>query len=509
MFLQLLYTFLTGILGCLFIIYWKIVRPGKQIYTILQSQGIPSEPFVPFVGQLSQLSRYRKQNEILKFYDELSKKHGLNFLFLLGPFPRFVTQEAELISQILSRTHAQDYQKPSDLGHRLKPLIGLHNILISSGHEHDRARKMLNPGFHFENLRSMVSIMTKQTNRALDDLLVSGDKHINFQKEMSLLTLTIIASSAFGENYETIANARKIVCDAFIAALDAIVNRTLLLIDQIPLFSRLPFWGKDIIDNGREKASIFVDRIISDRKNGRTKNLCENEDILDLLLQAVDDHGEHFSDEEIKQEAMAFVLAGHQSTGDLMTWVMYVLMTNPSILKACQEEVDRVLPNDTTPTYDTLKDLHVCESIIFETLRLYPPIPFFPRQCIREHTIKTSNGEMHIPVNATILINTYLIHRQEKYWPRPLEFDYTRWMRDSITGLRPKLAHPYCFLPFASGSHNCIGQSFALLEAKVILAMFIQRCNLELEPKNQKILKDFRITIRPKYGLFARISRRK
>jgi cytochrome P450 len=508
MFFQFLNTIFSLIIVSLLIIYWKVIRPGKYIYNVLQAQGIPCEPFVPFIGQLPQLYRYRKQNQIMKFHEELTKKYGLNFLFLLGPYPRFVIQEVELIADVLNRTHAHNYQKPSDLSRRLKPLIGLHNLLISNGNEHERARKMLNPGFHFENLRSMVSIMTKQTTKAIDTLLEACEKPINLQKEMSLLTLTIIASSAFGENYETIANARNIVSEAFVAALDAIVNRTILLIDQIPLFSRLPFWGKDIVDRGHEKASIFVEQIITDRKRGRTKNMCEGEDILDLLLQAVDKHGKHFTDEEVKEEAMAFVLAGHQSTGDLMTWIMYILMTNPSVLHACQEEIDRVLPDGMIPTYENLNDLNICESVIKETLRLYPPIPFFVRQCTREHTIKTADHQFHIPVNATILINTYLIHRQEIYWPRPLQFDYTRWMRDPVTGIKPKLVHPYCYLPFASGSRNCIGQHFALLEAKVILAMFVQRCHLELEPKNQPMVVDVRITMRPKFGLFSKITRR-
>jgi cytochrome P450 len=444
----------------------------------------------------------------MKFYEELSDKHGLNFLFLLGPFPRFVVQDVELIANILDRKHAQNYQKPMDLSFRLKPLIGLHNLLISNGNEHERARKMLNPGFNFENLRSMVSIMTNQTTKSIDLLLKSCEKPINLQKEMSLLTLTIIASSAFGENYETIANAQKVVSEAFIAALDAIVNRTLLLIDQIPLFSRLPFWGKDIVDRGQEKASIFVEQIITNRKIGRTKTMCEQEDILDLLLQAVDSHGQHFTDDEIKQQVMALVLAGHQSTSDLMTWILYILMTNSSVLRDCQEEIDRVLPNGLIPTYEKLNELDICECIINETLRLYPSLPFFVRQSTREHVIKTSNYHLHIPRDATILINTYLIHRQGKYWPRPLEFDYTRWKRDPITGLKPKLTHPYCYLPFAAGTRNCIGQNFALLEAKVILAMFIQRCQFELEPKNQNIVADIRITMRPKFGLFSKISRR-
>jgi len=508
MFLQLLNTCFALIFVFILTSYWKLIRPAKLIYNALRSQGIPGEPFVPFLGQLPRFYQCRKQNEIMKFHDELSSRHGLNYVFLLGPYPRLVTQDADLIGTVLNKANAHNYKKPEDLRLRLKPLLGLHNLLVSYGDEHDRARKLLNPYFSFENLRSMVSIMVKQTNRTIDVLLKQSEVSIHIQKEMSQLTLTVIASSAFGESYEMIANASKIVCETFIAALDAVVFRTLSLIDQIPFLSKLPFWGKNIIDRARERASIFIDEIILDRKKGVTKPKCDREDILDILLHAVDDQGEYFTDEEIKGQAMAFVLAGHQSTSELMSWIMYILMTNPSVLQACQEEVDRILPNREIPTYETLQELHICESVIYETLRLYPPIPYFVRQCTREHLLKTNDHEYRIPIDTTILVNTYLIHRHEKYWSRPSEFDYTRWLRDPVTGLKPKLSHPYCFLPFASGKHNCIGQNFALLEAKVILAMFIQQCHFELEPLDQKVIIDVRITMRAKDGIFSRIKRR-
>src|SRR5690349_1358619 len=122
MFLPFLYTIFSLIFVSLFVICWRVVRPGKHIYNVLRNQGIPCEPFVPFIGQLPRLYQYRKQDQIMKFHEELTKKYGLNFLFLLGPYPRLVVQEAELIGDILSRTYAQNYQKPTDLSSRLKPL---------------------------------------------------------------------------------------------------------------------------------------------------------------------------------------------------------------------------------------------------------------------------------------------------------------------------------------------------------------------------------------------------
>jgi cytochrome P450 len=181
-------------------------------------------------------------------------------------------------------------------------------------------------------------------------------------------------------------------------------------------------------------------------------------------------------------------------------------MTHDDVLKACQEEVDRVLPNGIEPTNEHLSELVICEAIINETLRLYPSAPIFVRNCIREHTIGTER-QLRIPVGASVTVNSYTLHRRGDLWPRPLEFDYTRWMRDSKTGLKPKLAHPFAYLPFATGPRNCIGQNFALIEAKILLAMFVQRCNFKIVP-GQKAVPDLIITLRAKYGLLANISKR-
>ncbi|CAF3634099.1 unnamed protein product [Rotaria sp. Silwood1] len=191
-----------------------------------------------------------------------------------------------------------------------------------------------------------------------------------------------------------------------------------------------------------------------------------------------------------------------------MTWVMYVLMTNESVFRACREEVDKILPSGTDPTYELACNLVVREAILQETLCLYSPAPLFVRKCIREHIIrKEGQRQLHIPAGTTIVINSHALHRRVDYWSRPLEFDYTRWMRDPITDLKPKLSHRFCYLPFAAGPRNGIGQHFAMLEAKVMLAMLVERCDFIFEP-GQKIVPEFIITMRPKYGLRARVSKR-
>ena len=494
----------------LLVIYWKLIRPHKYFYDIFRNQSVSCEPFVPFVGQLADLRRASEQDNAMSYRMELVRKHDHIYVIGFGPFIRLVVLEPDMLADIFGRSHAQDYRKPIGTDQFFKPLIGVHNLLVSEGSEHERARKMLNPAFHFIKLQSMVPIMVEQTKKAIDELLLSANAHpvVDLQIELNALTLSIIASSAFGQGFQKIANAKQIVCRAFTELLEAIEYRTMRMIDQIPIVSRLPFWRKTALDQGSREISEFVDQIIADRRQNRSASLSSNDDLLDLLLSSVDAAGQPFNDQEIRDQALTFVLAGHETTGNLMVWTMYVLMTNEKVLQACRDEIDRVLPNDTELTCEHLNELIVCEAVLQESLRLYPPAPFISRRCIREHYIgREGHRQIRIPEGGDVLVNTYILHRREEFWPQPLEFDYKRWLRDPVTGLKPKLAHPFCYLPFAAGPRNCIGQNFALLEAKVMLAMMVQRCHLELEP-GQKIVPDVRITMRPKYGLRAKITKR-
>lgn len=418
--------------------------------------------------------------------------------------------EPDMIADILGRSHAQDYTKTSLLRLALKPLIGTHNLLASEGLEHERARKMLNPAFHFVSLQCMVSIMVNQTIKAIDELLASTveKQFVDLHVELNTLALTIIASSAFGSGFEAMANGKEILCRAFLERTEAIEYRRMHLIDRILIVSQLPFWHKRILDKRCGEIAKFVDQIIADRRNDQSISQCSGPDILDLLLSAADAEGQSFSDEEIKDEALTFVFAGHETTGNLLTWVMYVLMANKEVWRACRDEVDKILPNDIEPTYEQVSELVVCEAILHETVRLYPTAPTFTRQCIREHVIGSEGSrQLRIPVATVISFNTYVLHRRADFWPRPVEFDYTRWMRNPVTGQKPKLAHPFCHLPFAAGLRNCIGQNFALLEAKVVLAMLMQRCDFEIQ-SGQKITPEIHITMGPKYGLKAKVMKR-
>lgn len=497
----------------LLIIYWKCIRQAKSMYDILHRQGIPGEPFVPILGQLVKVRQSRAKNRFMIYVDDLQKTHGNIFHFGFGPFIYLFINDPDMIANIFNRSHAQNYTRTSELTNVLKQFLGPHNLFVTEGKEHEWSRKLMNPAFHFANFQSMVPIMSQETDKFIDKLLELSssskdntpvDLYIQFQS----LTLSIIVLSCFGKSIEITDDKKQSFCQAFTQALQAILYRSTRMIDKIPFLAKLPFWRKNLIDAHTQEIDHFIDQIINERKNDKTSCASSMVDLLDLLLSVVDSEGQPMSDEIIKEHILGFIFAGHETTGNLIAWTMYILMTNESVLEACRKEVDQVLSDGIELTYKETSKLVVCEAVLQETLRLYPPVPFLTRHSASERMIgNIGENQLHIPAGTNVVICPWLLHRLAEFWPRPLEFDYTRWLRDPVTGLKPKLAHRFCYLPFAAGAHNCIGRNFALLEAKIVLAQLVKRCRFDLEP-DQIIVPEVRLTLRPKYGLLARVNKR-
>ena len=288
------------------------------------------------------------------------------FLFGFGPLVRLTCNDPDLLADVLSRANASNYNKPPDFSAIFTPLVGYHSLLTMEGSEHERARRMINPAFHHVNLKSMISIITDRTAKAIQSVFSNdqNSKNLDLQVLFNELTLSIIASSAFGADLETNAQAKDVICRTFSEMLDITEHRSMRLVNQIPLLSRLPFWGKKNLDAGAAKVGKFLDEIIADRRTGKSSSMSDGADLLDLLLSAVDDEGQSFSDQEVKEEAITFVIAGSETTGNLMVWMLYVLMTHEEVFRACREEVDRVLSNGMELSNEHLPDLVICEAVI-------------------------------------------------------------------------------------------------------------------------------------------------
>jgi len=218
------------------------------------------------------------------------------------------------------------------------------------------------------------------------------------------------------------------------------------------------------------------------RRSGQSRD-----DLLSVLLAAVDeDDGASMSDQQLRDEMMTLFLAGHETTANALTWTWYLLARHPAVEKKLLEELHGVLAGR-PPAMDDLPKLPYTEMIIREAIRLYPPAPGFAREPIENVTI----GGYDVLKGSVVTVNTYALQRDGRFFPDPERFDPERF----APGWEERIPR-YAYLPFGGGPRVCIGNGFAMMEARLILATVAQRYKLSLEPL-EEIAPIQLVTLRP------------
>ncbi|HKT39269.1 MAG TPA: cytochrome P450, partial [Ktedonobacterales bacterium] len=226
-----------------------------------------------------------------------------------------------------------------------------------------------------------------------------------------------------------------------------------------------------------------VQRIITERR----AHPDERGDLLSLLMHAQDeDDGTFMTDAEVRDEIMSILLAGHETTANALTWAWYLLMRHPAWYERLCTEVEAVLAGR-TPGVEDLPRLQLAQRIFKETLRLYPPASLVNREVITPIAI---DGRTLTP-GMTILVSLYVLHRRPDSFPNPDTFDPDRFVNDAEKTW-PRMA----YLPFAGGTHICIGNHFALLEGPLILATLAQRVRFSLA-EDAAVRPIMEVTLRP------------
>ena len=210
-----------------------------------------------------------------------------------------------------------------------------------------------------------------------------------------------------------------------------------------------------------------------------------------MLMSARDpETGEGMSDQQLRDEVMTFVLAGHETTAVTLAWACHLLAQHGDVEERLRREVRDAL-GDRTPVLSDLPQLGLARRVIEETLRLYPPVAVINRQTIAADEI----GGFPIAANAMIYLSPFVTHRHPSFWEEPERFDPDRFM-PARSAARPRFA----YFPFGGGPRLCIGNEFALMEAQLILAMVVQRYRLQPVP-GHVVEPEIRITYRPRHGV--------
>jgi cytochrome P450 len=398
--------------------------------------------------------------------------------FWFGPYPVYLISAPELAHDLLVK-QPDKINKSAVLVRVLGMALG-QGLFTSDGEFWKRQRRLVQPAFHAKRIGAYAAAMADyseelarawQTNTVYD-----------IDKEMAVLTMRIIARTVFDSD---LLGDGKVIADA-VAELLHYIDRNFN--DLVPLPDWLPTpqnrRTKYLIDLLNHQMQKYID--------ARRADGGDHGDLLSMLLLAQDEDDSVMTDKQVRDEAMTFFGAGHETTAGTMTWVWLLLAQHPDVEAKLHAELARVL-GGRTPTIDDLPNLPYTEQIIKEALRLYPAAWTVTRTSIAPLTL---NG-VTLPKQTEIMVNIYGMHRDPQLFPDPERFDPERFTPENEKQI-PK----YAYLPFGAGPRVCIGNMFAMMEAKVILATMAQRVRLSLVDAPPLPQRQF--TLKPKGGLRLR-----
>lgn len=210
-----------------------------------------------------------------------------------------------------------------------------------------------------------------------------------------------------------------------------------------------------------------------------------------MLMEARDeDGGAGMSDQQLRDEAVTILIAGHETTANVLSWAMHLIGQHPAVQEQMREEVAGVL-RGAVPTADDVSRMPLVRAVIDETMRLYPPAWMLGRSARNDDTL----GPFAVKGGQFVLVSPYITHRHPGLWDRPTEFDPTRFL-DGRSEKLPKFA----YLPFGGGQRFCIGSHFASMQASLMLSSIVQRYRLKPAP-GHRVKPYAMITLRPKWGI--------
>jgi cytochrome P450 len=418
------------------------------------------------------------RDDPLQFLLQAGENYGDIFFIRLGPRRIYVLNKAEYIQEILVR-QMKSVQK-ADLS---KDLLGRflgQGILTSDGDFHKRQRRLVQPAFHVHRIDAYANVMVNYTQDMISGWR-AGD-NVDIDDLMMRLTMNIVSKTLFDADVSDSANEVG----------EAIKVLQTLTAEDFKLGFMWPMWVPTARNRKIRQSKQALDKTVTKFIRERRTSGEDKGDLLSMLLLAQDeDDGSMMSDQQVRDEAVTLFAAGHETTSNALTWAWYLLSQNPQVEQKLHAEIDLVL-GGRLPMMADLAQLPFTESVIQETLRLYPPAWILmtrtPIEPIQINGYQIDPGEW-------VWIAPYLTHRKPEYFSDPEKFDPDRFFDE-----RQHSVLKYAYFPFGGGPRVCIGNAFAMMEARLILATIAQKYKLELVP-GQDIVPEPEITLRSRNGL--------
>lgn len=469
---------------------------------------IPGLPAYPLVGNALQL-----KSDAAEFFQQtidlahIIPNEGVTRTWI-GPIPMVNVHCASAVEAVLSGSKHID-KSPDYLF--LQPWLGL-GLLTSTGEKWRNRRHTLTPTFHFDILKEFFPIISRHANTFIDKLSALTDESFNIYPYVTRISLDVICETAMGINMDAQNDYESEYVRAVYRASELIAARQrrpwlwgdliYYLLPQGRDFKHCldvlhSFTNKVIHDRQAEFAAAAGENVAHDLPGTGTK---KRRAFLDLLLQCSFNSNGQLTLEDIREEVDTFMFEGHDTTSAGIAWSIFLIGRHPEVQARIHQELDEIFGSTLRDVeHDDLRRMTYLECAIKEALRLYPPVPWYARTLTEDAVL----GGFHVPKATAVLIVATILHRDEAYFPDPEKYDPERFNPENSAR-----RHPFAYLPFSAGPRNCIGQKFAMMELKVVLATLFRNYSvqsMQLPPDAAPVSE---LILKPSLGIQVRLSAR-
>lgn len=449
------------------------------IYFSKKKSILDNLPGPPIEYGIGTMRFFNPSENGLKFCENFSRQnpHLQFFRVRMGPFwYAIMLTHPESIGRVLSMKATT---APKAKVYRIIQSYLGEGLLISNNNKWLTRRRMLTPAFHFDILRSYISIY----NESVDSLINKWERHVEGKSsldifnDISLMTLDVMLRCAcsYSSNCQDSTDGNDYINSIYFNSISSNSQVT-----YVPYQVRAVFHMSPEGFRFRKCCKIIHDHslnIVKHRRRALTEGKANIEvkkkDFIDILLTATDQSGNHLTDNDIMEEMDTFLFEGHDTTSSGLSWTLYLLGLHPEYQDRCRKEMQEVLNDRVSVSWDDVINLKFTTMCIKESMRLFPPVPFVHRQLKEDFKI----GDHTIPKWTWLVLAIIISHRRQDIWTEPDKFNPHRFETE-IPG-----NHPFAYVPFSGGARNCIGQRFAMNEQVVAVSKIIRSFAITSVPK--------------------------
>jgi cytochrome P450 len=456
------------------------VSAAARIRSVVSGVSAEQRPHLQGPKAVAALLSLQDGRKALTALSKLAEAHGaLVQVNVVKDF--YVVASATAADRVLVE-NPQAYRKGPDF--KLIGALAGNGLLTSDGELWLRQRRLVQPAFHRQRLAKFIGIMCEHSDRWVTQLVDGAT--VNVQPPLAQLALNIVSQSLFSADLSEHTTPLVVAVAQALEIIDQRMSSLMVAPQQIPTPRNLRF------QKALKRIDAQVSRVLAERRADGTPRV----DLLSMLTEARDeDTGEGMSAQQLRDEVVTLLVAGHETTANGLCWLFQLLAENPAVQQRVRAEV---MANDLEPpTPKSLAEQTFTRQVINETLRLYPPVWGFSRTAVKADQL---DGRAIKP-GSDVFIFPWLLHRSPAYWEQPDVFAPELHFSPAAEKARPRLA----FVPFGAGPRQCIGAAFAMMELQIVAGRVLR--SFELEPTTRSVEAQVAITLKPRDGVRLKMRR--